>query len=224
VYNGSTTNEGPPRRTAPVDTSVYSPSASPSAVAPCSVIARGDVLVDVRGERRVGVTRDGGCDRRVHAALKERGCDRARRSCRRVSGCSASAPAAPAGRRVGTGPRRGAERWRVGSGTSWDREASRDGPPQPSGGCVYSLKMFPEPLRPWRGLRRERSRSLSRDRTRCPRCPASRGTTRRRHLQAVVARVPRRARPVVRIPPQVRPGALHPRARCRPARQDGVDS
>jgi hypothetical protein len=68
------------------------------------------------------------------------------------------------------------------------------------------------------------SRPLSRDRTRCPRCPASRGTTRRRHRQAVVARVPRRARPVVRIRPQVRPGALHPRARCRPARQDAADS
>jgi hypothetical protein len=40
----------------------------------------------------------------------------------------------------------------------------------------------------------------------------------------VVARVPRRARPVVRIRPQVRPGALHPRARCRPARQDAADS
>ena len=69
-----------------------------------------------------------------------------------------------------------------------------------------------------------RSRPLSRDRTRCPRCPASRGTTRRSHRQAVVARVPRRARPVVRIRPQVRPGALHPRARCRPARQDAADS
>jgi len=69
-----------------------------------------------------------------------------------------------------------------------------------------------------------RSRPLSRDRTRCPRCPASRGTTRYRHRQAVVARVPRRARPVVCIRPQVRPGALHPRARCRPARQDAADS
>jgi len=69
-----------------------------------------------------------------------------------------------------------------------------------------------------------RSRPLSRDRTRCPRCPASRGTTRCRHRQAVVARVPRRARPVVRIRPQVRPGALHPRARCRPVRQDAADS
>jgi len=69
-----------------------------------------------------------------------------------------------------------------------------------------------------------RSRPLSRDRTRCPRCPASRGTTRRSHRQAVVARVPRRARPVVRIRPQVQPGALHPRARCRPARQDAADS
>ena len=69
-----------------------------------------------------------------------------------------------------------------------------------------------------------RSRPLSRDRTRCPRCPASRGTTRCRHRQAVVARVPRRARPVVRIRPQVRPGDLHPRARCRPARQDAAGS
>ena len=69
-----------------------------------------------------------------------------------------------------------------------------------------------------------RSRPLSRDRTRCPRCPASRGTTRCRHRQPVVVRGPRRARPVVRIRPQVRPGALHPRARCRPARQDAADS
>lgn len=69
-----------------------------------------------------------------------------------------------------------------------------------------------------------RSRPLSRDRTRCLRCPASRGTTRCGHRQAVVARVPRRGRPVVRIRPQVRPGALHPRARCRPARQDAADS
>ena len=69
-----------------------------------------------------------------------------------------------------------------------------------------------------------RSRPLSRDRTRCPRCPASRGTTRCRHRQAVAARVPRRARPVVRIRPQVRPGALHRRARCRPARQDAAGS
>jgi hypothetical protein len=69
-----------------------------------------------------------------------------------------------------------------------------------------------------------RSRPLSRGRTRCPRCPASRGTTRCRHRQAVAARVPRRARPVVRIRPQVRPGALHPRARCRPARQDAAGS
>jgi hypothetical protein len=69
-----------------------------------------------------------------------------------------------------------------------------------------------------------RSLPLSRDRTRCPRCPASRGTTRCRHRRAVVARVPHRARPVVRIRPQVRPGALHPRARCRPARQDAADS
>jgi hypothetical protein len=65
---------------------------------------------------------------------------------------------------------------------------------------------------------------LSRDRTRCPRCPASACTTRCRHRRAVAERVPRRARPAVRIRPQVRPGALHPRARCRPARQDGPDS
>jgi hypothetical protein len=65
---------------------------------------------------------------------------------------------------------------------------------------------------------------LSRDRTRCPRCPASRCTTRCRHRQAVVARVPRRARPAVRIRPQGRPGALHPRARCPPARQDASGS
>jgi len=69
-----------------------------------------------------------------------------------------------------------------------------------------------------------RARPLSRGRTRCPRCPASRGTTRCRHRQAVAARVPRRARPVVRIRPQARPGARHPRARCRPARQDAAGS
>ena len=68
------------------------------------------------------------------------------------------------------------------------------------------------------------ARTLSRDRTRCPRCPASRCTTRCRHRQAAVARVPRRARPVVRTRPRVRPGALHPRARCRPARQDAPGS
>ena len=69
-----------------------------------------------------------------------------------------------------------------------------------------------------------RSRPLSRDRTRSPRCPASRCTTRCPRRQAVVARVPRRARPAVRIRPQVRPGALHPRAQCRPAHQDAADS
>ena len=69
-----------------------------------------------------------------------------------------------------------------------------------------------------------RSRPLSRDRTRCPRCPASRGTTRSPHRQAVAARVPRRAPSVVRIRPQVRPGALPPQVRCRPARQDAADS
>ncbi len=74
------------------------------------------------------------------------------------------------------------------------------------------------------GWAREGSRPLSRDRTRCPRYPASRGTTRCRHRQAAAARVPRRARPAVRIRPQVRPGALHPRARCRPARQDAAGS
>ena len=73
----------------------------------------------------------------------------------------------------------------------------------------------------WIGVLR---RALSRDRTRCPRCPASRCTTHCRHQQAVAARVPRRARPVVCIRPQARPGALHPRARCRPARQDAADS
>ena len=67
-------------------------------------------------------------------------------------------------------------------------------------------------------------RALSRDRTRCPRCPASRCTTRCRHRQAVAARVPRRARPDARIRPQAWPGAHHPRARCRPARQDATDS
>jgi DNA-binding NarL/FixJ family response regulator len=72
--------------------------------------------------------------------------------------------------------------------------------------------------------RATRTRPVSRDRTRCPRCPASRGTTPRRHRQAVVARVPRRARSVARIRPQGRPSALHPRARCRPARQGAADS
>ena len=66
--------------------------------------------------------------------------------------------------------------------------------------------------------------ALSRDRTRCPRCPASRGTTRCRHRQAGVARGPRRGRPVVRIRPRARRGAPHPRARCRPARRDAADS
>jgi hypothetical protein len=70
----------------------------------------------------------------------------------------------------------------------------------------------------------DRFAALSRDRTRCPRCPASRGTTRCRHRQAVVARVPRRAGPAVRIRPRAQPGALHPRARCRPARQDAPGS
>jgi hypothetical protein len=71
---------------------------------------------------------------------------------------------------------------------------------------------------------RSRPRSLSRGRTRCPRCPASRCRTRRNHRQAVAARVPRRARPVVRIRPRARPGALPPRARCRPAHRDAPDS
>jgi hypothetical protein len=77
---------------------------------------------------------------------------------------------------------------------------------------------------PTQGAKVPRSRPLSRDRTRCPRCPASRCTTRCRHRRAVVARVPRRARPVGRIRPQARPGALRPRARCRPARQDAAGS
>lgn len=67
-------------------------------------------------------------------------------------------------------------------------------------------------------------RMLSRDRTRCPRCPASRCTTRCRHRQAAVARASRRARPDVRTRPRAWRGALHPRARCRPARQDAADS
>jgi hypothetical protein len=69
-----------------------------------------------------------------------------------------------------------------------------------------------------------RSRPLSRDRTRCPRCPASRCTTRCRHRPAGAARAPRRARPAVRIRPPARPGAVHPRARCPPARQDAAGS
>jgi hypothetical protein len=67
-------------------------------------------------------------------------------------------------------------------------------------------------------------RAVSRGRTRCPRCPASRCTTRCRHRQAIAARVPRRARPVVRIRPQAWPSARRPRARCRPARQDAPGS
>jgi hypothetical protein len=67
-------------------------------------------------------------------------------------------------------------------------------------------------------------RAVSRGRTRCPRCPASRCTTRCPHRQAIAARVPRRARPVVRIRPQAWPGARHPRARCRPARQGAPGS
>jgi AMP-polyphosphate phosphotransferase len=66
--------------------------------------------------------------------------------------------------------------------------------------------------------------ALSRGRTRCPRCPASRCTTRCRHQQAVAARVPRRARPAVRIRPPAWPGARHPRARSRPARQGAPGS
>lgn len=68
------------------------------------------------------------------------------------------------------------------------------------------------------------NRPLSRYRTRCPRCPASRGTTRCSRRQSAVAPEPRRARPVARIRPQARPGAPHPRARCRPARRDAADS
>jgi hypothetical protein len=67
-------------------------------------------------------------------------------------------------------------------------------------------------------------RRLSRDRTRCPRCPASRCTTRPRHRQPGAARGPRRARPVVHTRPRGWRGALHPRALCRPARQDAPDS
>jgi tetratricopeptide (TPR) repeat protein len=69
---------------------------------------------------------------------------------------------------------------------------------------------------------RTRSRPLSRDRTRCPRCPASRCTNRCRHTG--VARVPRRGGPAVRIQPRARPGALPPRARYRLSRQDAPDS
>jgi hypothetical protein len=69
-----------------------------------------------------------------------------------------------------------------------------------------------------------RSRRLSRDRTRCPRCPASRGTTRCRHRRAAVARVPRPAGSAVRIRPPGRLGVLHPRARCRPVRQGAPGS
>lgn len=83
------------------------------------------------------------------------------------------------------------------------------------------------PLREAQGRRlptRPSRRMLSRDRTRCPRCPASRCTTHCGHRQPEVARVSRRARPVVRTRLRAWPDALHPRARCRPARQDAADS
>lgn len=67
-------------------------------------------------------------------------------------------------------------------------------------------------------------RMLSRDRTRCPRCPASRCTTHCGRPQAAVARVSRRVRPAARIRLRAWRGALHPRARCRPAHQDAADS
>ena len=122
-------------------------------------------------------------------------------------------------RQPGLAPRRSA-----GCGAAWQRASFgtkrppvQIRPPRPE----FSQSDGPVP-RYW--SRVSRSRPLSRDRTRCPRCPASRGTTHCRHRQAVAARVPRRARPAVRIRPQVRPGALHPRARCRSARQDAADS
>jgi quercetin dioxygenase-like cupin family protein len=67
-------------------------------------------------------------------------------------------------------------------------------------------------------------RLLSQDRTRCPRCPASRGTTRSHRRQATVVRVPRPEEPAVHTRPRVRPGARHPRALYRPARRDAADS
>ena len=65
---------------------------------------------------------------------------------------------------------------------------------------------------------------FSRGRTRCPRCPASPGTTRSRHRPAAAARGPRRARPAVRLRPRGWRRAPHPRARCRPARQGAPGS
>jgi len=65
---------------------------------------------------------------------------------------------------------------------------------------------------------------LNRDRTRCPRRPACRCTTRCSHRQAALAHVPHRARSVGRIRPGARPGAPPPRARCRRARRDAPGS
>jgi hypothetical protein len=67
-------------------------------------------------------------------------------------------------------------------------------------------------------------RILSRDRTRCPQCPASQCRTRSHHRHASFAHGPRQARPAVRIRLQAWPGAPHPRARYRPARQDAAGS
>jgi hypothetical protein len=67
-------------------------------------------------------------------------------------------------------------------------------------------------------------RFVSSGRTRCPRCPASRGTTRFLHRRAGAARVSRREGSIVRIRPRGLPGALHRRVRCRPARQGAADS
>ncbi len=65
---------------------------------------------------------------------------------------------------------------------------------------------------------------LSRGRTRCPRCPASRCRTRSPHRRTGLAPVPRRARPAGRFRPATWPGAPHPPARCRPARRGAPGS
>jgi hypothetical protein len=106
------------------------------------------------------------------------------------------------------------------AGSDWQALAVNHGQSSPTTALRWpsvSARALP------RDLARGR-KPLSRDRTRCPRCPASRGTTRSRHRQPAGARVPRRARPAARIRPQVRPRALHPRARCRPARQGAAGS
>ena len=63
--------------------------------------------------------------------------------------------------------------------------------------------------------RRYRSRQLRRDRTRCPRRPASPGTTRARQAQAGAAGTPRHVRRAAYTRPRGQPRAPRRRARCR---------